>query len=85
MDSDALDDLETDPANDVGYLLCLVADALDDDENFDDDYDRALWAVAQWCQELQSVPDLRDYSTGKQVPPGEQSTLFDANFPGYEE
>ena len=59
-----------DMENDLEYLLGLAGhDALESDE-FEDDFERAAWAVAQWCQELQYVPDLREYQTGKTVPPG---------------
>lgn len=61
------DDLDME--NDLEYLLGLAAEALDDTEHFESDAERAEWVVAQWCQELQFVPDLRDYSTGETVPP----------------
>lgn len=56
--------------NDVNYLLGLIAEALEDGSAFDTDFERAAWAVSQWCQELQYQPDLRDYTTGLCVPFG---------------
>lgn len=68
----ALADLPEDMDNDAEFLVSLLGDALEDNENFEDDYDRALWAVSQWCQELNVLPDLDDYDTGRCVPPGAQ-------------
>lgn len=79
--ADTLDDLAHDMENDVGYLLALVGGALEDDENFDTDHERALWAVAQWCQEVNVRPDLSEYETGECVPPGGQ----EAEHPRYPE
>jgi hypothetical protein len=55
-------------SNDLEYLLGLAGDALSEDKHFEDDFEQAKWAVAQWCQELQYVPDLREYTVGKTVP-----------------
>ncbi|WP_323190776.1 helix-turn-helix transcriptional regulator [Halostella sp. PRR32] len=61
-------DLEVlDPADDLEYLVALTVEP---DEYFEDSAAAAEWAVAQWCQELQWVPDLSDYDTGQSVPPG---------------
>lgn len=67
-----LADLPEDMDNDAEFLAGLLGDALEDDEHFTDDYERALWAVSQWCQELNVLPDLDEYDTGVCVPPGEQ-------------
>lgn len=55
-------------SNDLEYLLGLAGDALQNEGNFEDDFEQAKWAVAQWCQELQYVPDLREYTVGQTVP-----------------
>lgn len=55
-------------SNDLEYLLGLAGDALCEEEHFEDDYEQAKWAVAQWCQELQYVPDLREYTVGQTIP-----------------
>jgi hypothetical protein len=55
-------------SNDLEYLLGLAGDALYENEHFEDDFGQAKWVVAQWCQELQYVPDLREYTVGKTVP-----------------
>jgi hypothetical protein len=54
-------------SNDLEYLIGLAGDALSEDEHFEDNFEQAKWAVAQWCQELQYVPDLREYTVGKTV------------------
>jgi hypothetical protein len=54
-------------SNDLEYLLGLAGDALQNDETFADDFEQAKWAIAQWCQELQYVPDLREYTVGQTV------------------
>jgi hypothetical protein len=59
---------ELNASNDVEYLLGLAGDALSNEEHFDDDFEQAKWAVAQWCQELQYVPDLREYTVGQTIP-----------------
>jgi len=59
-----------DTEDDVEYLLGLVGEALREDR-YADAHKRAAWAVSAWCQELQYVPDLRDYGAGEQVPTGE--------------
>jgi hypothetical protein len=55
-------------SNDLEYLVGLADEALDEDEHFEDDFEQAKWVVSQWCQELQYVPDLREYETGQIVP-----------------
>ncbi len=55
-----------DEGNDLEYLLGLADEARRSDA-FDSDSERAEWVVAQYCQELQYVPDLRDKSTGQTV------------------
>lgn len=79
--AEQLDDLAHDMENDVEYLLALIGGALEGSENFDNDHERALWAVAQWCQEVNVRPDLSEYETGMCVPPGEQ----EAEHPRYPE
>jgi hypothetical protein len=59
---------DLDASNDLEYLIGLAGDALHEAEHFEDDFEQAKWAVAQWCQELQYVPDLREYTPGKTVP-----------------
>jgi hypothetical protein len=61
------DDGDLDANNDLEYLLGLAGDAAEHD-GFEDDFERAAWTVAQWCQELQYEPDLRSYETGQCVP-----------------
>ena len=65
-----VEDGDLDPANDVDFLLGVLDETLDDDENFDDDFERASWAVAQWMQELCHEPDISEYSVGQNVPKG---------------
>lgn len=59
--------------NDLNYLLGIIGEALDDAnaEHFADDAERAEWVIAAWSQELQYLPDLRDYDVGEQVKLGE--------------
>lgn len=78
VDSDVLDALEgviedASMSDDVEYLAGLLLEAVEDEHDaFDSDYERALWAVSQWCQELNVVPDLDAYETGETVPKGDQ-------------
>jgi len=69
--ADVLEGVTDDMTDDVEYLLGLVAEALEDDDAFDDNHERAAWAVSAWCQELQYEPALR--ATGKQIPRGAQA------------
>lgn len=64
-----------DMGNDIDYLLGTVGQALVEDEKFpgdpvENEEDRACWAVAQWCQEVGYVPDLRDFEAHQEVPMG---------------
>lgn len=61
-----------DQQNDLEYLLSLAGEAMRNDKHFDSDYDRALWVVSEWCQEINVRPHLDDYKTGENVPKGEQ-------------
>jgi hypothetical protein len=70
--SHEISQLVADEENDVQYLMGLISESLEDNESFDSDFERAQWAVAQWCQELRWVPDTREYTTGKTIPPGNQ-------------
>jgi hypothetical protein len=54
--------------NALEYLLGLVGIAVDREDAFDADHERARWVIAQWCQETEYIPDLSDYSTGQQIP-----------------
>ena len=56
--------------NDVDFLLGLIDEALGDEENFEDDFERASWAVANWMQELCHEPDISEYNVGENVPKG---------------
>jgi hypothetical protein len=55
--------------NDLEYLLSLIASAAEHKE-IESDSAAACWAVAHFCQELQYLPDLREYSTGETIPIG---------------
>jgi len=63
---------DLDTTNDLEYLLSLAGEAMRDEQNFDSDYDRALWVVSEWCQEINVRPHLDDYETGENVPKGKQ-------------
>jgi len=57
-----------DAADDLEFFLVVVGEALRADEDLETNTERAKWAVAQWCQEVGYVPDLRDYEVGECVP-----------------
>lgn len=59
-----------DASNDLGYLLGLISEALQDSESFESDFDRAGWVIAQWSQELRYQPDISNYGVGKTIPIG---------------
>jgi len=61
---------DLDPTNDLGYLLGLVDDALEETDQFETDFERAAWVVAQWMQEMQFEPDLSEWPTGQTVSKG---------------
>lgn len=69
---DVLEHEDLRPSNDLEYLLVLANAAMLDNENFDSDHERALWAVSQWCQEVNVRPNLDEWGTGEEVPRGEQ-------------
>ncbi|WP_245851609.1 hypothetical protein [Halorubrum persicum] len=69
--------------NPIDYLVMLLLEGKRYDGNWDGDEQQvARWAVAQWCQELGWVPDLRDYEAGEQVERGDEIACLDAAFYG---
>lgn len=57
--------------DDLHYLLSLIGEAMGDDEVFEDDSQRAKWAISQWVHELRYTPDLSEYAIEDPIPPGE--------------
>lgn len=54
--------------NSIDYPVMLLLEGKRYDGYWDgDETEVARWAVAQWCQELEWVPDLRHYQPGEQV------------------
>jgi len=70
--------------NPIDYLVMLLLEGKRYDGNWDGDEEKvAQWAIAQWCQEIGWVPDLRGYRAGEQVERGDEiaclETAFDPN------
>lgn len=67
--------------NPIDYLVMLLVGGKRYDGNWGgDDEQVAQWAVAQCCQELGWVPDLRDYDAGEQVERGDEIACLDTAF-----
>lgn len=69
--------------NPLDYLVLLALEAKRYDGHWDgDDAQAARWVVAQWCQEIGYVPDLRAFETGQQVPRGQEPDSYEPAFYG---
>ena len=79
----AVDGERLDANNPIDYLVELLLEGKRYDGAWDGDETKlARWAVAQWCQELGWVPDLRNYEAGEQVERGDEIACLDTAFYG---
>lgn len=77
----AIDKDHLDVDNPLHYLVALTTDARRYDGHWDGDAESAAkWAVAQWCQEIGWVPDLRDYETGEMIDKADDIQCCEAAF-----
>ena len=79
----AVDADRLDADNPVDYMVLLLLEGKRYDGTWDGDEQQvAQWAVAQWCQEVGWVPDLRNYEAGEQVGRGDEIACLDTAFYG---
>jgi hypothetical protein len=66
---------DLDETNDLEYLLGLLGDRLEDDD-FEDDAARAKYAVAEWCDTVDYVPDIDNFEVDNSTPPDDVRDVF---------